>query len=186
VDEAIAGATAEVNQVVADRMRRSAGLNFGSRYLAGLSTWGVKEALPTKLRQLAAEVFAFDALIQNSDRRASGSPNILAGSSSFFLIDHELAFSFYYAVGGSHEPWKAGSYSFLSDHIFFSGLRRRPISLDRFRESLKGLDDAELAEMLEAVPQEWAVEGLERVIDHVQSVRDHADQFVEQVLGMLR
>jgi hypothetical protein len=40
--------------------------------------------------------------------------------------------------------------------------------------------------MLEAVPQEWAVEGLERVIDHVQSVRDHADQFVEQVLGMLR
>ncbi len=52
-------------------------------------------------RSRALSVFIFDALIQNPDRRID-KPNVLEDSKDFYLIDHDLALSFFggMIVGG--------------------------------------------------------------------------------------
>ncbi len=57
---------------VASRVRRSEGLNFGTRFLGrGYATWLVDDQIPNSLLSLAAAIVAFDALIDNADRRPS-------------------------------------------------------------------------------------------------------------------
>ncbi|MBI4825826.1 MAG: hypothetical protein HY807_05320 [Nitrospirae bacterium] len=46
-------------------IRSSSGHNFGSKVITGgLFTWPIGEAIPQSLKQVASEVFAFDAMIQ--------------------------------------------------------------------------------------------------------------------------
>jgi hypothetical protein len=49
----------------------SSGPNFGSRFLTDVSIWPVARPIPDGMLQGAAQVFAFDALISNDDRRRS-------------------------------------------------------------------------------------------------------------------
>lgn len=164
----------------------SEGLNYGSTYQHGLRTWGVDEPIPSELRDQALETFAFDALIENPDRRRAN-PNVLVGSSAICLIDHGDAFSFYFAIGGPRpDPWKVAGLPFLRDHIFYRRLKRLDGSLERFRRALVAIGDADLDEMIESLPSEWQSARLGIVIEHLRKVRDHADEFVEQVQGALR
>ncbi len=52
----------------------------------------------------AAHIFAFDALIQNPDRRYSNQ-NLLTRGNNIFVYDHELAFSFLEAILPLRHPW---------------------------------------------------------------------------------
>ena len=96
-------------------VRESAGLNFGSQKLpAGFATWSQDKPIPGSLRQLAAEVFAFDVLIQNVDRRRE-KPNLLWSGDELYLYDHEQAFSFLMGVIGWQPPWTGqGTSSFAT------------------------------------------------------------------------
>ncbi len=90
---------------VAGRVRQSVGLNFGSARLpSGINTWLKNKAIPMQLRPLAAEIFAFDAIVQNPDRRRDN-PNLLWKGDDLYLYDHELAFSFVAGVVGWQPPW---------------------------------------------------------------------------------
>lgn len=64
----------------------SPGLNFGTRLLTDL---------PEAMVDSAAQIFAFDALIENDDR-SRDNPNLLARGDDLFAIDHESAFAFLY------------------------------------------------------------------------------------------
>jgi len=65
------------SQSLSIKIRESAGMNFGSKVITGgFDTWPIGKAIPSSLKQLAIEIFAFDALIQNPDRRPD-KPNIL-------------------------------------------------------------------------------------------------------------
>jgi hypothetical protein len=100
----LAGAIQLTDSESARLLTESEGLNFGSKYKAGVPTWGADEPIPSELREPALEVFAFDCLIENPDRRREN-PNVLVGSSEIYLIDHEMAFSFCLAIGGARtEP----------------------------------------------------------------------------------
>jgi hypothetical protein len=60
-----------------EALRKSLGLNFGSRYLSGgYGTWPTGKVVPLSLRPVASEIITFDAFIQNPDRRAER-PNLL-------------------------------------------------------------------------------------------------------------
>jgi len=60
---------------VAQAVQQSIGLNFGSKNLSGgYYAWPDEKTVPTSLKQLANDIFVFDALIQNPDRRR-GKPN---------------------------------------------------------------------------------------------------------------
>lgn len=65
------------DEIVATMARRSSPLAFGSQHLPpGYTSWPVGKAIPKEALATAAEIFAFDALIVNDDRRPEN-PNCL-------------------------------------------------------------------------------------------------------------
>ena len=90
------------DETVADMARRSNPVAFGSKHLPpGYTSWPVGKAIPKDALATAAEIFAFDVLIVNDDRRPVN-PNCLFGGSSPAIYDHEMAFSPRGLLAGNH------------------------------------------------------------------------------------
>ena len=156
-------------------VRESAGLNFGSQKLpAGFATWSQDKPIPGSLRQLAAEVFAFDVLIQNVDRRRE-KPNLLWSGDELYLYDHEQAFSFLMGVIGWQPPWTGQGTEFFRNHIFFQDLAGTSPNWDRFNGALEALTEARLREYIEAVPIEWRSnnDAAAKIAEYLQKARQN-------------
>lgn len=175
---------AEVEPSKADLIRQSGGLNFGTRLLIGFSTWPVDFVMSEVLREVAAEVFAFDALVQNPDRRFSN-PNILVKSDDLMLIDHELAFSFLQDIFPSENPWTLDRQNYLTNHVFYRQLRSKLFDLSRFTANLAQLTEAMLSEVFAELPPEWNNEGSTKIKEHLSTVGTHAEEFAEQIRRFL-
>lgn len=120
-----------------------AGLKFATKLQRGYNEFS--GALPESyFEEYDIEtIFAFDALIRNTDRRLA-KPNILLARKDYLLIDHERSldiqhpFAFYQEVG---------KYSFLRQlkHVFFEFLYKKnqdtPVQFDTFKEYLRNLDE---------------------------------------------
>jgi len=101
----------------ANLVRRSVGLNFGTKKLPpGLNTWPKDRGIPVLVRALAAEIFAFDIIVQNPDRRRDN-PNIQWKGGELYIYDHDLAFSFVVPTIGWRPPWTGEGLDFLQEHI---------------------------------------------------------------------
>jgi hypothetical protein len=161
-------------------MRNSIGLNFGSRLLAGVSQWPVDKSVPEAMREASLKIFAFDALIQNPDRRFEN-PNLLARGDDIFIFDHELAFSFLLDVMPSAEPWTLGGQQYLTNHVFYSQLRKRTVDLDEFTNELRTLAATNLEDILAEVPAEWNNEVVAKIRHHLRIVGSHAAEFAEEI-----
>ena len=74
-----------------DLVSRSLGLNFGTAAVgSGYGVIPTDPSLPRDLSKVAAEIFAFDILMQNFDRQRDN-PNLLWNRKRIVLIDHESA-----------------------------------------------------------------------------------------------
>lgn len=169
---------------IAKHVRKSVGTNFGSELLSGAGTWPVDRSIPDSMLGSAVDIFAFDALIQNPDRRYSN-PNLLTSGDNFFVYDHEAAFSFLLDISPSAYPWRLEREAYLSDHVFFRRLRLAPINLVEFREKLLSLTDEVLDQIIAEIPSRWAGIGTKKIKAHLQAIREHADEFVAAVQGRL-
>jgi len=172
---------------IAARVRNSAGLNFGTRFLSpGYSTWIVNDSVPIEIRQTAAEIVAFDVLIDNADRR-KGNPNLLWKENEIFVIDHELAFAFVMSILPVPEPWLDRDLNFIrQDHPLYSGLKGQTIDLRRFEGELASIADNEIDDIFASVPQEFGTLHMEQISNHLRNSRDHADELVEAVGRILK
>ncbi len=74
---------------VADKLRRSCPVAFGSTRTPGFSAWTTGQRLSDATRPLAASILLFDAIIQNPDRRAEN-PNCLVQGDELRIIDQRL------------------------------------------------------------------------------------------------
>ncbi len=163
------------------------GLNFGTKLLTDIATWPRGRDLPEAMNTAAAHIFAFDALIANDDRRYNN-PNVLVRGDDIFVIDHEAAFAFLYLVSLGDAPWQLQRRASLRDHVFYHPLRRQTAiapDVRAFIGRLAQLGDAELEDIIQQVPGEWAHNELGRISDHLQRVRNHAAEFHLEVLGAL-
>jgi hypothetical protein len=184
IDQALVGLVANTQPLQAARIRDSAGLNFGTKVLTGVSTWPVDKSIPEAMRQAAVDIFAFDALLQNPDRRFNN-PNLFTRGDSLLIFDHDLAFSFLKALLPSATPWKLNDQQYLTDHVFYRKLKSKPIDLAGFTASLGGLSDALLQGIVADVPAEWKNDNLPKIERHLRTVRDHAAEFAEEVRRIL-
>ncbi len=128
-----------------ERFRIARGLQFGSAYMRGSSTVLADRSVPGEKRSEAGAVFAFDCLTQNPDRRPD-KPNLLEHNDGYWLIDHDLAFSFVgeILIGGPISPWEpralgSPAFSFLPKHLFTRALCGKEEALDAFAERLSRL-----------------------------------------------
>lgn len=165
----------------------SVGLNFGSQRLPpGFGTWAREKPIPALLRPTAAEIFAFDVLIQNPDRRQVN-PNLLTNGEEMYLCDHEQAFSFLAGVIGGQPPWTGKGTDFLRNHVFFQQLKGVIHDLDRLRGALGALTDTRLNEYLDAVPNEWRSNNsaADRIVDYLQQARQNRDALFAVITHLL-
>jgi len=140
---------------VAIRVRESVGWNFGSTRLpSGLTTWPKGKSIPLLIRQQALEIFAFDTVIQNPDRR-KGNPNVLWKGDELFIYDHEMSLTFFLPQLGWQPPWVGQGLEFLADHVFYDGLKGTRVDLDRFTGAFEAITDARLAAYSAEVPDDW-------------------------------
>ncbi|HEY3304894.1 MAG TPA: HipA family kinase [Candidatus Binatia bacterium] len=168
---------------VAQIIRKSPGLNFGSQVLTGgYGVIPIEKSIPASIRPLAADIFAFDACIQNPDRKVNNQ-NLLWKADEIFVIDHELAFSFLFLIGAPTVAWKleGAPGDFLKEHVFYRELKGQAIDLDRFEGALNAISDGHLATMFDQIPKEWENDHVSRISGHLKSVRDHSAEFVNQV-----
>ncbi len=169
------------DQALARKIVESAGLNFGSKVLTGgFDTWPVGKSIPSSLFQVAAEIFAFDALIQNPDRSVI-KPNVLWKADQLYIIDHELSFSFVYAIGSPLEPWRISLLPWLTNHLFYQHLKGRTIDLDRFAGALDTVSEGIINGIMLNIPQEWRSANMAKIQDHITQIATHANEFINEV-----
>lgn len=178
----------------AKMVRASAGLNFGSVHLgSGFTTWPPRRAPHGAQRDQAAAIFAFDALIQNPDRRAEN-PNLWVRSDRLGVYDHEQAFSFLSLpiIGGAPRPWnpvdQAAGFPFLENHIFYAPLHGGRFDLSSFEERLADLSDAKIGGYMEAVPEEWrrGHDLCDQIPAYLQEARQERNKLIGFVKHILR
>jgi hypothetical protein len=184
LEQALADLIAGIEPSKADLIRQSVGLNFGTEAATGFMTWPVDKRVPEALMQTAVDIFAFDALIQNPDRR-HGNPNLLSKGDSFLIFDHEVAFSFLLEIFPSATPWRLDRQQYLSEHVFYRQLRAQEIDLSAFTGCLSRLTNAVFEEILADIPAEWNNTNGPRIGEHLFAVRDHAEEFAEEVRRFL-
>jgi hypothetical protein len=168
---------------VTERLGRKIGvrLNFASKVVFPMSIWMAGRLIPEAMFQDATNVFAFDGLIQNPDRRVDN-PNLFTQSDSIYIFDHEeTSFSFLLALSQSEQPWNLEREDYLEKHAFFSKLRSRKIDLRGFCERLEALTPDVFERIKKDTPAEWKHADFERIESHLLAVSKNAGQFVEQV-----
>jgi hypothetical protein len=171
---------------LAAMVKSSPGLNFGSVNLgAGFTTWPPGRNPVGAQRDQAADIFAFDTLIQNPDRRAVN-PNLWARSDKLGVYDHEQAFSFLALpiLGGAPKPWQAAkqpkSFQFLEQHIFYRSLRGGRLSLGLFAEKLGRLTGKQIQGYVAAVPAAWRKgnDFCDQLSDYLAEARKHREGLI--------
>ncbi|MBI5100037.1 MAG: hypothetical protein HZB30_12475 [Nitrospirae bacterium] len=171
---------------LATKITESAGLNFGSKFITGgFKTWPIGEAIPLSLKQLACEIFAFDALIQNPDRKAD-KPNILWKGEDLYIIDHETGFSFVYALPSTDKPWQLTHLDFLKKHLFYQNLKGQKVNLDRFTGALEALSTQKMDSMVLNIPDEWKNANVSKIDEHINEVRNNLNEFIDEVRRVLQ
>lgn len=184
LEQALAELISNAVPTNADIVRDSVGLNFGTQALVGFGTWPVDKEIPSAMREVAVDIFAFDALVQNPDRTHSN-PNLLTRGDSIMIFDHEVAFSFLLEIFPSNSPWNLHQQGYLADHVFYRQLRSKPLDLGRFMEKLAKLSNEVIGDIFADVPPEWNNENSARIIQHLSLVRDHAEEFADEIRRFL-
>ena len=168
IDPALADVVQELD--VRQSVRGSAGINFGSAYKSGgYSAWQPGRRVPDGMHKQAFEVFAFDALIDNPDRRRE-KPNLLENGEEVVVIDHELAFSFIYELFPSSTPWELAKADHLYKHIFYADLQRLIIQSGRIRKAVAGFTRSHWDELEGILPDAWRSDRCEKVRDHLLGI----------------
>ena len=165
---------------------------FGSAKLpAGFAAWMPERRLPKAMRKSAAEIYAFDLLIQNPDRRPDN-PNLQSKGDHFAIFDHEMALVTE-GVLFWRPPWEAGALDALgapARHVLHPALRGSQPDLARLVGAWEAIDDARLATYRAALPPEWTpapqVEHTaETAIDFLRELRDHIQPAMREILRTL-
>jgi len=137
-------------QAAKDLISRSLGLNFGTVAVgSGYGVMPTEPHLPQDLRKLAAEIFAFDILMQNFDRKWDN-PNLLWNRKRIVLIDHESALS-------SVLRWPDFEFARLDldrfyDHVFYSEISPADADFQRLVAVLQTFTPALLDGFFDQLP----------------------------------
>ncbi|MBS0240359.1 MAG: hypothetical protein JSR89_18255 [Proteobacteria bacterium] len=172
-----------------DLMARSSSIAFGSTFVGpGFRSWSASDKLSAAMTPTAAAIFAFDAFINNADRR-DGNPNCLIRGHEIRIFDHELGFV-YRGILGWQEPWRVGALAAFTtpgNHIFYRPLKGLELNLEPIKAAWSSLDDARLAAYRGSIPAVWAdaTPVVDDAISLIQGVRDHIDEALVEVRRIL-
>jgi hypothetical protein len=170
-------------------LEQSVGLNFGTvMKTQGYTTYPIDKPIPTEIFLATVDAFAFDVLLQNPDRTKKN-PNLLANEGEIVLLDLELAFSFVDDILARRAPADslvAAKLTYMQDHVFYSGLRRKPINLNRFVGALGAIAPADIDGLRGLIPTPWRtgdVDPILQYLDHMVRNPNRIEQVVRELLA---
>lgn len=172
----------------ARRIRESVGWNFGStKIAAGFTTWPRGKQIPLLLRQLAAEIFVFDTVIQNPNRR-KGNPNILWKGDELYIYDHEMSLTFFLPQLGWQPPWTGKGLEFLTDHVFYDQLKGTEFDLNRLTGAFEAISDDRLNQYAAAVPDDWKInkDCAKPIVDYLKEARQNLSEIISAARRLLQ
>ena len=132
-----------------------------------------------QLRQ-AAQIYLFDMLVQNPDRR-TGNENCFVVHGSLAAIDFADCFSFLYSLfGAPTKPWEVDAG--ISDaHVFRGTLSDSAVDWTVLLDRLKRVLDAVANEPLSWMPKAWSL-WRQGVQGHLIAISEHFDEFRWEIL----
>lgn len=159
-------------------LQSSCSVCFGSKSAGkGWKAWTSGDLVHSNYEGLALAITAFDAFIENDDRRPV-KPNLLVRGDEWRIIDHELAFRLRLKLFPRPAPWTHGYLNKLvsnqDGHILALCLKgRASLDFSDVQTSWGGLTDARLKSFVDALPSEWnsAVSDMWLAVDHLKKVR---------------
>lgn len=172
-----------------EKIRRSSRVAFGSKFITGqFASWTIGNSISQAMAPQAASIFAFDAIVQNPDRR-DGNSNCLVRGDELMIIDHELAFSHGLVIGW-RPPWAVGGLRALETsgfHIFRAGLRNHAIDFVAIGDRWKALSDADIASYETAVPHEWngVSNAIRSALSLIKDARDNIKDCLVEIRRVL-
>lgn len=162
---------------------------FGSKSLpTGFAAWPPNEVVPESLCELAAEIYTFDAIVINGDRRPDN-PNCLTSGNDLAIIDHELCFTtelFWRA------PWEQDGFNTRkasNTHIFAKPrLTTCPTNLDRLKKAWDKIDSTRITSYFSALPRTWAFNKDDEIRIHklILNARNNIEEVIHNALEALR
>ncbi|MCW2121258.1 hypothetical protein M2226_000002 [Bradyrhizobium elkanii] len=167
------------------RIAASSRLAFGSALMTGgYSAWTPDTRIREAMVDIAAAIFAFDAIIQNPDRR-DGNPNCLVRGEEIRILDHELAFA-HRLVLGWRAPWLVGGLNWLErkgSHIFRADLKRNAVDFGPIRQRWTAIVDNRLLTYKAAIPAEWGhvTADVESALTLIRGARDNIDACLTEI-----
>lgn len=174
---------------VADRLSQSLPVAFGSTRAHGFYVWAPGQRLNNTTRPIAAGTLLFDAIIQNSDRRAEN-PNCLVKGDEMRIIDHELAFAHRLILLWT-PPWELGGLKELETpgrHIFVKDLKGSRFEWAEIKSRWTALSDTRLQEYSETIPPEWATAAradIDAALTLIAEARDNIDGCIAEIERIL-
>lgn len=184
------------NPEVHQRLKNACSVGFGTRSLpSGSSLVPTNIKLNKSNRQDAAEILAFDALIDNPDRggQLPVKNNCLIYNDKFYIFDHEKAFQSAIAfIIGAKERWTIGGLDHLrtaKTHLFINQLQQSKETIDftSFKNRWKKLSDERLKQYIQALPSEWSSElgNAEKIIRKLTLIRDNIEGCISELQRIL-
>lgn len=157
---------------------QSLGYNFGTRYVDRYQVLAVHQKLPETLLERAAEILAFDVLIQNADRTLEppGKPNLLTNGKELLMFDHEVAFGFIFEMSftRNREPWviRESDKLWIEKHCLFRTLKNYTFDVQNLLNKFARLDGIFWSSAWELTPDSW------RDKEQFEVIKDHVNQIV--------
>ena len=181
---------ATIQPELAKALRLGVPTGFGSAKLPpGYSSWMPDRSIPKAMRASAVEIFAFDLLVQNADRRPEN-PNLQAYGNQLAIFDHELALMFE-GILFWQAPWVPGSLGSAGapdKHVLRRGLQGFEHDLARLVGAWEAISDDRLAEYAAALPPAWTMPraSADAAIAFLRQLRDNVRLAAQEVLRVLK
>jgi hypothetical protein len=139
--------------------------------------------------EVAAGIVAFDAMIDNVDRRPENTNLLTTTEIDIWIYDHELAFPPY--ILGARPPWEAGSGDWLKQrHVLFGAVRGRNPDLATLADRWSMISNDRTVQYMNSIPAEWSnklgVGVRDRAIQRVLNVRGRIGACMDEVRRVLQ
>jgi hypothetical protein len=164
-------------------------LNFGNVKIMGdADITNHTDLTPNQIQQ-AAQVFVFDLIIQNADRRFE-KPNLFLAKNRIHLIDHELAFGFLDTLPflRSPKPYILNETDVNSamNHIFYRILQgNKRLDMRAVFQVFKQLPDTFWEKLKDIMPLEWQTSEINQIQKHITEIFDNFELFKIEIATKL-
>lgn len=164
----------------------SLGFNYGSEYIKDYSTLIISQRLNNNQLPYAQTIFAFDILIQNSDRRVD-KPNMITDGKEIVIFDHELAFGFIFDLFKNPRPWeiRESDMQWINNHCLFPKIKGENFDFDDFSQRLDNLDNNFWDQAWNLIPNEWCSEQFNLIRNHITAILENKGAFILELKKLM-